>query len=79
MVRRQDQQIEESNLFKNITKGAVSKMETRMITFDNRLKELEDDHKHRVSDINKLMEDVVGLNERIIKLTNKVGNLNDRV
>ena len=54
-------------------------METRMISFDNRLKELEDDHKHRVSDINKLMEDVVSHNERMIKLSNKVDNLNDRV
>jgi predicted DNA-binding protein YlxM (UPF0122 family) len=40
MAKRQDKQVEEVNQFKNMTKGSVSKMETRMISFDNRLKEL---------------------------------------
>ncbi len=40
MVKKQDAQTEEVNQFKNITKAAMSKMEGRMITFDNRLREL---------------------------------------
>jgi hypothetical protein len=79
MVKRQDTQVEEVTQFKNTTKSAVSKMETRMITFDNRLKELEDDHKHRVSDVKKLLEDGVGFNERLYKLDLKVSNLTSRV
>lgn len=42
MIKRQDSQIEEMTQFRNTTKSTVSKMETRMIAFDNRLKELED-------------------------------------
>jgi hypothetical protein len=54
-------------------------METRMIAFDNRLKELEDEHKHRSSDIKKLLEDGVNSNEKLVKLDLKVGNLAARV
>ena len=42
MIKRQDTHIEEVTQFRNMTKSTVSKMETRMIAFDNRLKELED-------------------------------------
>lgn len=48
-------QIEEAAQFKNLTKGSVTKMETRMITFDNRLKELEDHHKHTQTDLKRLL------------------------
>lgn len=40
LVKRIEGQVEEAGQFKNMTKGAVTKMETRMIAFDNRLKEL---------------------------------------
>ena len=50
-----------------------------MITFDNRLKELEDEHKHRSSDIKKLLEDSVNSNEKLFKLDTKVTNLTARV
>jgi|JI8StandDraft_1071087.scaffolds.fasta_scaffold2239244_1 hypothetical protein len=38
LVRRTEAQVEEASQFKSMTKGAVTKMETRMIAFDNRLK-----------------------------------------
>jgi hypothetical protein len=38
MAKRQDSQTEEVNQFKNLTKAAMSKMEGRMIGFDNRLR-----------------------------------------
>ena len=50
-----------------------------MIAFENRLRELEDDSKHKASDIRKLIEDVSSNNERIIKLELKTVNLNARV
>ena len=50
-----------------------------MIAFDNRLKELEDEHKHRTSDIRKLMDDVTLHNERLTKLDYKADNLTARV
>lgn len=40
MTKKQDAQSEEINQFKNITKAATTKMESRMISFDNRLREL---------------------------------------
>ena len=70
----QDRQIEEVNQFKNITKSAVTKMETRMITFDNRLKELEDDARHRNHELKKTSEDVSSHNERLLKLDFKLNN-----
>lgn len=79
MIKRQDSQIEEMTQFRNTTKSTVSKMETRMIAFDNRLKELEDEHKHRSSDIKKLLEDGANGNEKLIKLDLKVANLTARV
>lgn len=56
MVKKQDSSTEDINQFKNVTKSAVGKMETRMISFDNRLRELEDENKHKNSDIKKLLE-----------------------
>ena len=79
MIKKQDMQIEEVNQYSNMTKGSVTKMETRMITFDNRLREIEDEHKHRASDIKKLMEDVSHHNERLIKVDNRIINLTERV
>ena len=54
-------------------------METRMITFDNRLKELEDDARHRSNQLKKVIEDVSSHNERILKLDFKVNHLTERV
>lgn len=54
-------------------------MEGRMIAFDNRLRELEDDSKHKGSDIKKLLEEGSSHNEKIIKLELKVVNLNSRI
>jgi DNA repair exonuclease SbcCD ATPase subunit len=79
MVKRQDAQTEEVNQFKNLTKAAMSKMEGRMIAFDNRLRELEDDSKHKTSDIKKLLEENSTHNEKIIKLELKAVNLNARI
>jgi len=39
-----------------------------MIVFDNRLKELEDDIRHKGSDIRKLYEEASSHNERIVKV-----------
>lgn len=50
-----------------------------MITFDNRLKELQDQHKHRSSDIKKLLQDSVTSSEKMIKLDLKLSNLLARV
>ena len=55
MLKRQDTHFEEMTQFKNTTKSAVSKAETRMIGFDNRLKDLQDEQKHRFTDIKKLL------------------------
>lgn len=79
MMKRQDTQLEEISQLKNNTKSAVSKMETRMIGFDNRLKELEDEHRHRSSDIKKIIEDTVSANEKMVKLDLKVADLLVRV
>lgn len=77
--KRQDQQVEEVSQFKNSTKSAVSRMETRMIAFDNRLKELEDNHRHTHSDLRRLLEDGVSGNERTGKLESLVADLGTRV
>ena len=79
MGQRQDQSIEEVNQFKNTTKAAVSKMETRLISFDNRLKELEDDHRHKNTELKKLKEDVVEHSEGLAKLNHKADDLGVRV
>jgi hypothetical protein len=46
----------------------MTKMESKLIAFDNRLRELEDDSKHKSSDIRKLLEEASAHNEKIIKL-----------
>ena len=79
MIKRQDQQIEEVNQFKNTVKSALSKSEGRIISFDNRLKELEDDYRHRGSDIRKLMEDVTLHGERLSKLDYCTDSLGSRI
>ncbi len=68
MTKKQDSLTEEMNQFKNITKAAVAKMEGRMIAFDNRLRELEDDSRHKATEIKKLLEQTGIHNEKIIKL-----------
>ena len=55
MTKKQDSLTEEINQFKNITKAAVAKMEGRMTAFDNRLRELEDDSRHKATEIKKLL------------------------
>jgi 5-carboxymethyl-2-hydroxymuconate isomerase len=57
MIKRQNSHTEETNQFKNITKASITKMESRMVSFDLRLRELEDDSKHKTSDIHKLLEE----------------------
>lgn len=79
MTKKQDAQSEEINQFKNITKAATTKMESRMISFDNRLRQLQDDTKHKASDIRKLLEEASNHNEKIIKLELKTINLTARV
>lgn len=79
MGRRQDAQTEEVNQFKNLAKAAMGKMEGRMIAFDNRLRELEDDSKHKGSDIRKLLEEGSAHSEKIIKLELKAVNLGSRI
>lgn len=54
-------------------------METRMVAFDNRLKELEDENRHKGSDIRKLLEEASIHNEKITKLEMKAVNLNSRI
>lgn len=79
MAKRQDAQVEEVGQFKNQTKGTVGKMETRMIGFDNRLKELEDEQRHRASDVKRLVEDGAAYSERLVQLDLKVADLLARV
>lgn len=42
MLKKIESQQDENNLLKNTTRTSVNKVETKMITFDNRLKDLED-------------------------------------
>ena len=79
LSKRLEAQADEVAMFKNNTRAAVTKMETRMITFDNRLKELEDTGRHRNADIKRLFEDATNHTERITKLEVKSGDLTARI
>ena len=50
-----------------------------MISFDNRLKDSEDELKRKVQDINRLMEDSINHNEKIIKAELRMIDLTHRI
>lgn len=77
--KRVEAQVDEAVQFKNVTKGAVNKMETRMVTFDNRLKLIEDSYKHNNTDLKRIAEDLLSHNERLAKLDIKANDLSSRV
>ena len=50
-----------------------------MISFDNHLKDSEDELKRKVQDINRLMDDSINHNEKIIKTELKLIDITHRV
>ena len=68
MISKLDSHNDEINTMRTNTRNTLNKFEMKQVAAENRIRENEDEHKRKAKEIQRLMENVLANNERVIKI-----------